>query len=311
MSDSQLGTYQPPTFTEGKKKANEKTESDEFNLLDIDFDDFKNDSNNMSNLDQSDFEIREDLPKIPEKGFLTSKAPKAERIQVGSDEDINANSGNQHNKEFIVSEERDDLEENKANIVQSPSGWMKYLTVDYYKQYFDITTKEVIARLSRACFPLYQGTIYENGKVDLYGPIWVIITLNIAITVFGNMAKYVRFETRNEEDKYKSDIRNLTKSVPIITMYFICMPTFLSLLVKFSGTEHISKLMFKTLSIYGYSFASFIPATFLYIIPFNGMKWIVLLSAAGISLFFLAKEMLFIVRTSLDEQKIKIAAGVM
>ena len=89
------------------------------------------------------------------------------------------------------------------------------------------------------------------------------------------------------------------------------MPAFLSILIKFSGTEHISKLTFKVISIYGYSFASFIPATFLYIIPVNGFKWLLLLGAAFISLFFLSKELMHLVRSSLDESKIKLAAGVM
>jgi len=60
-------------------------------------------------------------------------------------------------------------------------------------------------------------------------------------------------------------------------------------------------LTFRIISIYGYSFASFIPATFLYIIPLNGFKWLILLVAGGISLFFLAKELLQIIRTNLGK----------
>jgi hypothetical protein len=89
------------------------------------------------------------------------------------------------------------------------------------------------------------------------------------------------------------------------------MPIFLSLLIKISGTTQISKVTFKALSIYGYSFTAFIPATFLYIIPINGFKWIVLFIAMGISLFFMAKELFQMIQNSLDENKIKISAGVM
>jgi hypothetical protein len=139
----------------------------------------------------------------------------------------------------------------------------------------------------------------------------VIITLNVAITIFGNMARFVKFGSKHEADKYTTDIKNLTRSVPLLTMYFICMPAFLTILVKVSGTVRISKVTFKVLSIYGYSFTAFLPATILYIIPVNGFKWLLLLGAAGISLYFMSKELMLMVRSSLDESKIKLAAGVM
>ena len=122
------------------------------------------------------------------------------------------------------------------------------------------------------------------------------------------MARYVNFDSKHESNEYTTDIKNLTQSVPIITMYFIIMPTFLTIFLKIVGTEHVSKLTFKIVSIYGYSFAIFIPATLLYIIPINGFKWLVLFAAAGISLFFFAKEIFQIVRTNFE--KVKLAAGV-
>lgn len=124
---------------------------------------------------------------------------------------------------------------------------------DYYKQFFEISTEDAVIRLRNACIPfMYEGSIFENGKIDLYCPIWVIITLNVTITIFGNMARYIKFETNNEEKQYKSDIKNFTKNVPLITMYAILMPVFLSLLIKFTGSRHISKMTFTMFSIYGY-----------------------------------------------------------
>lgn len=302
MSGPQLGTYQPPLISADTKKPAKKKSEDDFNLLDIDFDDYNNQSNHSSKLDQSEPEIREDLPDIPEKGFLKAKEPDTIRAQMGANDDINANSGNVNSnpaRASLVNE--DDLEENKANIVKQPNGWHKYLSVEYYKQYFDVTTEEVIVRVRKACVPFYKDTIFENGKVDLYGPVWVIITLNIAITVFGNLARF-------GEEEYQ--LQNFTKSVPLITVHFIAMTAFLSILVKISGTQQISKLTFKIMSIYGYSFTSFIPATFLYIIPSNQLKWLVLLVAAGVSVYFLFRELKRMVENSLEESKIKLAAGV-
>mmetsp|Transcript_25394 Transcript_25394/g.22537 ORF Transcript_25394/g.22537 Transcript_25394/m.22537 type:complete len:141 (+) Transcript_25394:542-964(+) len=117
------------------------------------------------------------------------------------------------------------------------------------------------------------------------------------------MARYVRLSSQHETEQYTTDIKELASSVPIITLYFIIMPTCLMVFLKLNGAEDISKTTFKVISIYGYSFASFIPASFLYIIPINGFKWLLLFTAAAISLFFMAKEIIQVVRTNLDSIK--------
>jgi hypothetical protein len=152
MSGSQLGTYQPPVFREEAEKPKKETkEEDNFNLLDIDFEDYNNQSHASSVLDHSDVDIKEELPKIPEKGFLATKAPEPSRAKATTHDDINANSGPATGSEArLVDGGGDDLEGGAANIVNKPAGWHKYVTVDYYKQYFEISTEEVITRLVKA-----------------------------------------------------------------------------------------------------------------------------------------------------------------
>lgn len=277
MSGERVSSYQPPLIGVNTKKPVEVKQDEEFNLLDIDFEDYGGQSNHSSNLD-FDPDIKEELPSIPEKGFLDSKAPLSSQKsnpKTSMAEDINANTKGQG---LIDKEDRkDDLEENKANIVQQPDGWQKYTTLEYYKQYFEITTEQVIERIIKATVPTYQGSIFDNGNIDLYGPVWVIITLNVAITIFGNMSRFIKFETSSDEKKYKSELNGLTSSITIITLYFILLPVFLSVLIKVTGTKKISKAIFKIMSIYGYSFVTFIPASFLYMIPMTQFKWLVLL----------------------------------
>jgi len=152
MSGSQLGTYQPPVFREeAEKPKHEKKDEDNFNLLDIDFEDYNNQSHVSSVLDHSDVDIKEELPKIPEKGFLATKTPDSNRAKVEVHDDINANSAiGARNDVPLVSGTPDDLEGGPANIVNKPAGWHKYFTVDYYKQYFEVSTEEVITRLVKA-----------------------------------------------------------------------------------------------------------------------------------------------------------------
>mmetsp|Transcript_7523 Transcript_7523/g.8493 ORF Transcript_7523/g.8493 Transcript_7523/m.8493 type:complete len:300 (+) Transcript_7523:33-932(+) len=299
MSGSQLGTYQPPSFSDAPAKK-EPAKGKEFNLLDMDFEDIGLDqSQPHSLLDASESDIKEDVPIVDvseQKMDALWNNIKAKEYQMGNDEEINANSG----------------EGSNSNAAEPQPSWTRYLSLEYYKQYFEVTTEDVVIRMRNSCLPfLYQGSIFENGKIDLYGPIWVIITLNITITIFGNMARYIKFETHNDEKQYISDITNLTRNVPLVTVYFILMPVFLSCFIKMSGSRHISKITFTIMAIYGYSFTSFIPAAILYIIPFTGFKWLILLVAACLSLLFLSKELLPMVRMNLDDSKIKLAAGIM
>ena len=74
--------------------------------------------------------------------------------------------------------------------------------MEYYKYAFDVTTDEIISRVKHACFPAKSESIFgPNGKYDLYGPIWTILTLNIMIFIFGNIAGY--FDAlANEKTEY-------------------------------------------------------------------------------------------------------------
>ena len=220
MSGYQIGTYNPPSLNMLEKKK------EEIHLLDIDFEDVKIEDhkveyNNSSLLDFSDVDIKKEPIQSSENKLSDVFTTQTNRPKLDDDDDdINANSSlidNEKKEGDILN--KADLEENKANIVEQPSGYDRYMNFEYYKQFFDITTEEAIIRLRNACVPFfYQGSIFE-GKIDLYCPIWVIITLNVTITIFGNMARYIKFETSNDEKQYKSDVKNFTKNVPLITMY--------------------------------------------------------------------------------------------
>lgn len=78
-----------------------------------------------------------------------------------------------------------------------------------------------------------------------------------------------------------------------------------------TGTGKFDPEYFFLVSMYGYSFAPFIPAVVLYAIPVSMMKWAFLLIAGGISIFFLAREMFGRISQCLETQHIKIASGAM
>ena len=80
-------------------------------------------------------------------------------------------------------------------------GCFKFLSVEYYQKHFEITTDEVIRRVTTAMLPIKPGSIFGiEQKYDLYGPIWIVLTLNIMIGIFGNFAGYLDYVTLNESN---------------------------------------------------------------------------------------------------------------
>ena len=184
--------------------------------------------------------------------------------------------------------------------------------MEYYKYAFDVTTDEIISRVKHACFPAKSESIFgPNGKYDLYGPIWTILTLNIMIFIFGNIAGY--FDAlANETTDYKTEALRITSSTSFMTFYFLVVPLALWGLIRLTGEDlksHDSRPdYFFLVSVYGYSFVPFMPAIVFYVIPSNPVKWAVLLIAGGVSLMFLAKEMFGRVAQTLDGKSMKIAS---
>jgi len=130
------------------------------------------------------------------------------------------------------------------------------------------------------------------------------------IFIFGNIAGYLD-SLANDETTYSAEALRITSSSGFLSFYFIFVPLALWSLIRFTGNGRDDPEYFYLVSVYGYSFVPFLPAIVLYIIPINSFKWVVLLAAGGISLFFLAKEMFGKVASCLEGSHVKIAGVVM
>ncbi|KOB76337.1 Protein YIPF1 [Operophtera brumata] len=57
-----------------------------------------------------------------------------------------------------------------------------FWTIEYYQKYFDVHTNEVVERIVSSVLPQKVSRNYFDerikGKPDLYGPIWISVTLN-------------------------------------------------------------------------------------------------------------------------------------
>lgn len=65
--------------------------------------------------------------------------------------------------------------------------------IEYYQQYFQIDTRQILERLVGSITPrpnksYFNSTIRQNP--DLYGPFWVCITFIVTVAISGNIVTY-------------------------------------------------------------------------------------------------------------------------
>ena len=136
-----------------------------------------------------------------------------------------------------------------------------------------------------------------HGKPDLYGPFWVSVTLCFSTAICGNLANFIQNQG-NPEYKYTPEFERVTSAASAIFGYAFIFPFFIS--CKFfvyiynrkwgtiSVVLYYSKIMcgFSTVELltsYGYSLSIFIPISFAWMIPFEFIRWTLVIIGAVIS----------------------------
>lgn len=105
--------------------------------------------------------------------------------------------------------EESDLMANGAKVKQPASFWQ----LNYFSQYFNVTTQDVLARILWSVLPMKSATgasyieRHIQNNADIYGPFWINVTLIFSIAIFGNIANYL--STRGEQDSWHNDWNKL------------------------------------------------------------------------------------------------------
>ena len=57
----------------------------------------------------------------------------------------------------------------------------------HYAGYFNVSTMDILHRLRKSLWPFCSKTTLftDEDKIDLYGPIWIMITLIVEIAIVG------------------------------------------------------------------------------------------------------------------------------
>nr|CAG4637316.1 EOG090X0CJ3 [Ceriodaphnia reticulata]SVE73166.1 EOG090X0CJ3 [Ceriodaphnia reticulata] len=160
------------------------------------------------------------------------------------------------------------------------------LSFAYYQRYFDVDTLQVKERLMWSFLPRPSRdtlTHYIRPSPDLYGPLWICVTLVFCIAVMGNIADYMH--SGGEGQHWRYDFRKVSISATTIFSYALLLPLILWLLLWWRRKEDDQAPLgfIEIVSLYGYSLAIYIPISVLWTIPLPFIQWTLVIVGAALS----------------------------
>ncbi|GLV35364.1 uncharacterized protein CBL_01486 [Carabus blaptoides fortunei] len=181
-----------------------------------------------------------------------------------------------------------------ADIDSENTGSVRsFWTIEFYQQLFDVDTNDVVDRILASFIPRRDSSFKNKIKLkpDLYGPLWISITLVFSIAITGNISNYVM--SLNSKYHWKYNFHLVSYAATTIYLYIGIIPITLWAVLKWSSTESEADDMqieetsapnlLELICIYGYSIFIFVPASILWGIHVPWLQWILVIIAALLS----------------------------
>jgi len=169
-------------------------------------------------------------------------------------------------------QDSDDDEDDKRELLSEDKKAPSFWSFEYYQSFFDVDTKQVLGRMLHSMVPSKQNYLLTKIRPnpDLYGPFWICATLVFTIAICGNLSSYFASEGNH---KWKSDFQLVSLSACVIFSYAWLTPTSLWGYLLWRGNQAGFSYL-EIVCVYGYSLAIFIPISLLWVIPFDSLRWI-------------------------------------
>ncbi|XP_055697838.1 protein YIPF1, partial [Phlebotomus papatasi] len=184
---------------------------------------------------------------------------------------------------------------------ENPPGIKNYSfwSIKYYQQFFNVDTFMVMDRIASAIIPKRapgrRNRRYLKSQIDanpdLYGPIWIVITLIFSIAISGNIANYLQNSNSNYHWHYNFHL--VSYAATAIIIYACLVPLAPWAAFKWSlkpvnadletDTTSYTPGLLALLCIYGYSLAIYIPVSILWVIQISILQWMLVITAALMS----------------------------
>lgn len=151
-------------------------------------------------------------------------------------------------------------------------------SLDYYRQFFDVDTEQVVFRIRSSFWPINNKFMEQiQDKGDLYGPIWVTTTLIFVTAMAGNIVDWKNSYGQDSADAWRYDFNKVTLAATVIYSYIGVVPVLLwGVLKYFNSTGNTPPSLLDILTVYGYSLFVYIPVAIVCIFPWIGssIDWV-------------------------------------
>lgn len=122
-------------------------------------------------------------------------------------------------------------------------------------------------------------------KPDLYGPLWILTTLVVILTISGNLSRYLEIE---DKEKFYYSFHIVPIAMSVLYGMAVGLPLGLRVFIKFFGDKDTQVPVIHGVGIYSYSFSSFLVSSILCgIIPVTWIQWILIVYSGLTSCMFL------------------------
>lgn len=198
---------------------------------------------------------------------------------------------------------------------QSPQPTSKFWTFSFYQQFFDVTTYQVLGRISNAMIPVsppdflidrnwhysdrnaalsaqQESTVLEVNGVrfsrnpDMYGPFWICTTLWMTIGIISNIMSKISFSQTYHPAKEEWVYDFSVASVACIVIYLYCF-VFGAAVWGCMMWKNLPAALSDTVCLYGYSMFVFVLVCILCMIPVTALQWIFVCAGGVWSLSYL------------------------
>lgn len=209
----------------------------------------------------------------------------------------------------------------------TPIGWWRRCTscfrLEGYQPYFDLDTVHVAQRIMCALTKFWQPDQFRTAVVgdtanpelglkgpDLYGPLWITMTLIFCIAATSNLSDYMRhlqhsssssstaaadvtddaaITSQEEMEDFEYDIYHLLRASSVCTVFVFVIPTAFWFACTCLAMPAIPWVMW--VCCYGYSMTPYLLAVLIAWVPITILEWLVLAMATFASVLLILRNL--------------------
>ncbi|KAK9464475.1 hypothetical protein V1512DRAFT_268305 [Lipomyces arxii] len=181
-------------------------------------------------------------------------------------------------------------------IENDPNRPLSIWNIQFYAQFFDVETSDVLQRCLYAIYPKISFVETVGDNPDLYGPFWiastVVLVLFFSSTLAGAIASHVAGV------RYEYNFGLLSAAAALMFGYTFLVPVILWGVLKWYKSEHARLL--ECVSLYGYANTIWVPVSLVSISPIeifnfptisNVVRWVSAAIGFAVSTTFLVRNL--------------------